>query len=375
MRGVLRRGLLFWLMAGLVAGQGNSSALLSAKARDKRVPSAERERSLKALARQDPEAALQVAAALLKDPAGVVQFRAAWILAEAGRREGLEALRSMAALDESDAALPAQALGRVRDLGSRELLRTMLTQALAAGNARGAPARVAALAQSLSELGDPRDGPLLAQAVKGSWDEAPAFATVESLGRTGGAEAVAVLEEVFDHRGKGWSAMAAGLGLSRCGVARGRDYVLGRLGDRRLAGPPDAMPADEQKDDPRGPRAGAFLLEHLGIAADEPLIPSLLQIATEPGYADAARVLAWHAIFRIDPPDSRAEVLALAWKNLRYDGAAQFVVVHDEQQARSTVDMKTNRPNPDGTLSPIERALLASPQERRRWRESRTYDF
>lgn len=375
MRGVLRRGLLCWLLAGLLVGQGGSTALLSAKARDRKAPAAERDRSLKALARLDPEAAQQVAAALLQDPAGVVRFRAAWILADAGRQEGLEALRLMAALDESDSALPAQALGRARDADSRELLRTLLTRAMAAVDPQRARARVAALAASLSELADPKDAPLLAQAVQSASDQTPAFAAVEQLGRTGGAEAVAVLEEVFDHRGKGWSVMAAGLGLSRCGLARGRKYVVDRLADRRLAQSPDATPADERQDDPGGPRAGAFVLEHLGVAADEPLIPSLLQIASDPGYSDAAKALAWHALFRIDAPGPRADVLALAWKNLRFDGAARFVAVHDGEQARWTVDMKTNRPRPDGTVSPIERALLASPQERRRWRESRTYDF
>jgi hypothetical protein len=377
MRGALLRALSCWLAASLLVGQSTSSrSELSAKARDTSLPALERDRSLTALARLDPDAAQQAAAALLKDSAAAVRFRAAWILADAGRPAGLEALRLMAAEDESDAALPAQALGRARDAGSHELLRALLARALARGDPRGTRARVAALTASVSEFADPKDAPLLAQAVKSAWDEAPASAAVEQLGRTGGAEAaaVAVLEEVFD-RGKGWSVMAAGLGLARCGAARGRAYVVDRLADRRLAQSPDAAPSDEQGDDPRGPRAGAFLLEHLGVLADEPLIPAVLQIASDLGYADAARDLAWHALLRIDPPGRRAEILELAWKNLRYEGAARFVVVHDEEQARSTVDMKTNRPKPDGRLSPIERALLASAQERRRWREGRRYDF
>ena len=169
--------------------------------------------------------------------------------------------------------------------------------------------------------------------------------------------------------------MAAGLGLARCGSAKGVEYVKGRLTDARMAQPPEGMPSDADKDDSRGPRAGTFLLEHMGAAADRALVPAILTVASEPRFSDGAKALAWLALLRIDAGPTGVDVLALAWKNLQYEGAARFVVLHDEEQARTAIDMKTLHTKPDGTEHPIARALSASARERRRWREIRAYSF
>ena len=375
MRGILWLCLLCSLCAAFVAGQSTSGrAELAAKARDRKAPAAERDRAFKALVRLYPEAAAQVAPELLGDSVEIVRFRAAWILADAGREDGLKVLRMMLADEGSDLALPAQALGRTRDPGSHELLREVLASALCAPDQPKVRARVAALAGGLSEFADVKDAPLLAQAVRRLWEPSAPWEPVEQLGRTGAAEAIPVLEEVFDHRGKDWAVVAAGLGLARCGSARGRAYVADRLSDRSVK-PPDAALIDALQADPYGSRAGTFILEHMGVPADESLVPALLTIISDATVTDGAKALAWNALFRVDPIRQRGELLVLAWKNLRFDGAARFVVVHDEEQVRSAVDLKTLRPKADGTVSPIERALRASAAERRRWRESRNYDF
>lgn len=367
--------LLGWLMAGPMAAQGPSRAELLSRARDTRAPAEARDRSLQALIRLYPEAAEQAAADLLGDPAEIVRFRAAWILADAGREEGLKVLRTMASDEKSGLTLPAEALGRLKDLGSHELLRKLLESALEASDRPNARVRMAALAAALAEFADEKDAPLLAETLRSAREPKPPWALVEHLGRTGGPDAVAALEEVFDKQGAGWTGMAAGLGLARCGRAKGRDYVRDRLSDTRMAQSPDSTPADADGDDPRGPRAGVFLLEHIGVAADAPLVPALLKIASEPAFSDGAKARAWLALFRVDAAPQRADVLTLAWRNLPYDGAARFVVVHDEEQARTAIDMKTLHTKPDGTEPPISRALSASARERRRWRETRVYAF
>lgn len=334
---------------------------LSEKIRDARAPLAQRERAFAAFDRLYPEDALLLAPSLLGDPAPTIRFRAAWILADQGREDGIRALRSMAAGPDASSVLPIEALGRVRDPGSHELLRELLSSMLRAGEPPPDRARLAALAVSLSQYADPKDEPVLENAVRSSAEPGssfPSWPVVEALGVSGAPEAVGTLEEAFD-RGKGLVAVAAGLGLARCGRPGGRDDVKDRLSDPRAAGSPEAT----------------FLLEHIGVPSDEPLVAILLNIAAEPGFGDGVKALAWLALFRVDPPRQSGEVLALAWKNLRFDGAARFVVLHDAEQARSAADLKTMRPKSDGTLSPIDRALSASARERRRWREIRSYSF
>lgn len=345
--------------AGTASAEGGSEhVLLTEKIRDGKAPLAQRERAFAAFARLYPEDALLLAPSLLGDPALTIRFRAAWILADQGREDGLRALRSMAADPESSFVPPIEALGRVKDTGSHELLRELLAKALQAGEPPQNRARLAALAGGLSEYADPKDEPLLANAVRLSSDPSPSWPMVEALGVSGAPEAIPLLEEIFD-RGKGLTVVAAGLGLARCGTPKGRDYVKDRLSDPRTVPLPEAT----------------FLLEHICVSADEPLVPVLLKIASEPGFGDDAKVLAWLALFRVDSPRQYREVLTLAWRSLRFDGAARFVVVHDEEQARSAPDLKTNHPKADGNLSPIIRALSASARERRRWRESRAYSF
>jgi hypothetical protein len=367
--------LLGWLSGSLVAAQGPTRAELLSRARDTKAPVSARDRSLQTLLRLYPEAAEQAAPELLGDPAEIVRFRAAWILADAGREDGLTVLRAMASDEKSELAFPAEALGRLKDPGSHELLRGLLKSALATVDRLNARSRTLALAAALAEFADGRDVSLLLETLRSVREGKAPWALTEQLGRAGGQDAVAALEEVFDKAGAGWTGMAAGLGLARCGLAKGRDYVKDRLSDTRMAQSPESMPTDAGGDDPRGPRAGAFLLEHIGVAADEPLVPLLLKIASEPGFSDGAKARAWLALFRVDAAGQRAEVLALAWRNLQYDGAARFVVVHDEEQARTAIDMKTLHQKPDGTEPPIGRALSASARERRRWRESRAYAF
>ncbi len=348
--------------AGKALAEGASERVqLPEKIRDGKAPLAQRERAFAAFDRLYPEDALLLAPSLLGDPAPTIRFKAAWILADQGHEDGLRTLRSMAALTEATFVLPMEALGRIRDPGSHELLRDLLASALRAGESPPDRARVAALAVSLSDYADPKDEPLLANAVRLSVEPGPSWPSwqvVEALGVSGAPEAVATLEEVFD-RGKGLAVAAAGLGLARCGQPRGRDYVQDKLSDPHAAPSPEAT----------------FLLEHIGVVSDGPLVSILLNIVAEPGFGDGVKALAWLALFRVDPPLKTREVLALAWKNLRFDGAARFVVVHDGEQARSAADLKTLRPKADGSLSPIDRALSASARERRRWREIRSYSF
>lgn len=384
MRGLPGLCLLGWLWASLVSAQGSSAELLS-RVRDAKAPPAARDRSLQAFARLYPEAAELAAPGLLADPLEIVRFRAAWILADAGRggresdegrEEALKVLRAMASDETSALTYPAEALGRIKDSGSHELLRGLLQKTLSTGER--ASARAMGLAAGLAEYADKKDGALLAETLRSSLsvgNPKPSWLSVEQAGRAGSAEASGALEEVFDKTGAGWAAMAAGLGLARCGSAKGLDYVRSRLSDARMAQAAESTPAEAGKDDPRGPRAGAFLLEQMGAEADEPLVPSLLRIVSEPGFSDGARARAWLALFRIDAASVRAEVLALAWRNLQYDGAARFVVVHDEEQARTAIDMQTLHVKPDGTEPPIGRALSASARERKRWREMRQYSF
>lgn len=368
-------GLLVWLAAGAAVAQGATQAELLARVRDTKAPVPMRDRSLQALIRLFPEAAELAAPGFLADPAEIIRFRSAWLLADTGRAEGLKVLRAMAADPSSSLTFPAEALGRMKDPPSRDLLRDLLTGALHGPDRSNARARIEGLAAGLAEFNDARDASLLAETLRSVREFGLPWASVEQLGRAGGSDAVAALEEVFDREGAGWARMAAGLGLARCGKAKGLDYVKDRLSDIRMAQSADATPADAAGDDSRGPRAGVFLLEHLGVPADEPLVPSLLTIASGPGFSDGARARAWLALFRIDPAAPRAEILALAWRNLSYDGAARFVVAHDEEQARTSIDMKTLHPKSDGTEPPIERALAASARERRRWREIRSYSF
>jgi hypothetical protein len=366
--------LLGWLWAGFVTAQSPSRAELLSRALDTKAPAAARDRSLQALISLYPEAAEQAAPGFLGDPSEIVRFRAAWILAEVGREDGLAALRAMASDERSELTLPAEALGRLKDPGSHELLRGLLKRTLTAVDRPNARVRATALAAGLAEFNDAKDAPLFSEALRGAREPKP-WPLVEQLGRAGGADTVAALEEVFDKPGSGWAVMAAGLGLARCGKSKGLAYVKDRLSDIRMAQSPESTPTDADKDDPRGPRAGAFLLEHVGVPADEALVPTLLKIATEPGFSEGAKSRAWLALFRVDAVGSRVEVLALAWKSLQYDGAARFVVVHDEEQARTAIDMKTLRQKPDGTEPPIGRALSASARERRRWHEIRAYSF
>jgi hypothetical protein len=375
MRRVAGLCLLGWLSAGFVAAQGPSRAELLSKLRDTKAPAAARDRSLQALMRLYPEAAEQAAPELLGDRAEIVRFRAAWILADAGREDGLKVLRAMASDETSDLTLPAEALGRARDPGSHELLRELLKRALKAVDHPNARVRAAELAAGLAEFNDAKDASLLAETLRRAREPKPPWALVEQLGRAGGADSIAALEEVFDEPGAGWAIMAAGLGLARCGRATGLDYVRDRLSDPRMAQSPQSTPADADRDDPRGPRAGAFLLEHIGVPADAPLVPTLLKIVSEPDFSDGAKARAWLALFRVDAVGQRADTLALAWRSLQYDGATRFVVVHDEEQARTAIDMKTLHQKPDGMEPPIGRALSASARERRRWREIRAYAF
>jgi hypothetical protein len=377
MRGVLGPCfcLLGWLAAAAPGAQGPSQAELLSRVRDTGAPAPARDRALQALMRLFPEAAELAAPGLLADPAEIVRFRAAWILADAGREEGLKVLRAMASDEQLELTLPVEALGRTKDPGSHVLLRELLAGALRAADSPHARSRIAALAAGLAEFADAKDAALLAETLRSSREPMPPWPLIEQLGRAGGSEAVVALEEIFDRAGAGWAGMAGGLGLARCGRGKGLDYAKDRLSDNRMAQSPDAMPADAEKDDPRGPRAGVFLLDHMGVPADEPLVPALLKIASDPGFSDGAKSRAWLALFRVDAAQRRAEVLELAWKNLQYDGAARFVVVHDEEQARTSIDMKTLHQKPDGTEPPIGRALSASARERRRWREIQAYSF
>jgi HEAT repeat protein len=355
--------------------QGADTSNLVATAVDASRDVRERERALSGLTRLDFPAAAEIAPKLLRDKEVAIRFRAAWILADVGQSDGIDTLKSMAVDSGSErSTLAARALGRLRDGSSHALLRSLLEAELSRSDKQKALPRVSALVSSLSDYADPADSLLISKAIGRYLDDGADWVEADELGRTGGREAIPILREIFSGRGKGWAVMAAGLGLARCGSEEGAKYVSERLRDARCCRAPNGTPSDAFKDDPAGPAATSFLLDHIGIGSDEPLVPSLIHIVTDNEFSETARAQAWIALSRIDPMKTRPSLLELAWKSTGFDGAARLIVLNDESRAQSVAGSKQGKAGSEVSHA-LARALEAAPQERRRWRDTRGYAF
>jgi hypothetical protein len=167
--------------------------------------------------------------------------------------------------------------------------------------------------------------------------------------------------------------------LARCASPRGLKYVRERLAD--TSGYPEksneSRERNAQTDNPHGPKATDFILDHLGSSADDVFVPDLLRIVSAPEYPEVLKAKAWSALSRMNPARERQKILELAWKNLNQRGAIRLVVLNDESRARS---IAPGLPNSRDRIERVgaydlKRALLTSPRERRRWRENHGYTF
>lgn len=334
-----------------------------------------RDRALSALAAGDFKQATEIARRLVNEPSRMLRVRAAWILADGDEPEGHEVLRMMARERTGESVIAIQMLGRLKDPGSQALLSRLLRDELAAPHAPEAAGRISALTRALGDYADKRDAVLLTEAVKNRYSSGD-WVMVEAAGRAGGLEAVPTLHDIFA-KARGWTAMAAGLGLGRSGSPKGLKYVRERLAD--YSGDPSnpnyARMTNAASDDPYGPKAADFIRKHLGTPADQVFVHDLLQITTKPEFSWAAKAQAWQALSRINPPRERKVILDLAARNLMYTGAVRLLVLHEEPQAHARlVQMERSTDPSERALSEeLRRALATSPRERRRWREVEGY--
>lgn len=370
-----------WLLASVApeqvgappAGTPSERALaISHVVADKGASSADRDTALSSLEVVDFDMAVSVAPALLDEKDRILRARAAWILAQAEQDQGRVVLRAMAAESTGESVLAIEALGRLRDPESHELLRGLLREESA--RARPNAGRISALTQGLGDYGESGDAALLSVAIRGGYG-AGNWVMVEAVGRTGGSAAIGVLEDLFA-RGTGWTAMAAGLGLARCGSEKGLRYVRDRLAplSRNPSKAADVTISNAETDDPLGPRAADFILGHLGASTDEAFLPDLIAVVSSAGAPSRARAQAWEALLRINSPRYRQEVLGYAWKNLRYEAAARLVVLNDQARARTVLG--ASQPEKEShELFNVRQALAATARDRRRWRETHGYAF
>ncbi|HEU5249264.1 MAG TPA: hypothetical protein VFW15_04690, partial [Thermoanaerobaculia bacterium] len=173
--------------------------------------------------------------------------------------------------------------------------------------------------------------------------------------------------------------MAAGLGLARSGSAKGLKYVRDRLADTSgdPNNPNETRTTNAEKDNPYGPKATDFILDHLGVSADEIFVPDLIRIASSPEYSWVRKAQAWRALSRLNPVADRQKILALAWKNLTDSSAVKLIVLNEESRV-ATVSRQLDSSS-DGkekaTARELRRALATTSRERRRWREIHGYTF
>ena len=346
--------------------------------RDQRAGETERDRAFSALERLAFERAVELAPALLSEKGDGIRFRAAWVLASAGKAEGFQALRTMAEDRSGTLTLSIVALGRLRDEGSHQRLRELLEVEISDENKLRARPRTATLIDALSDYHDPADATLLARAVERFMAGNADWIDIDRLGRTGGIDAIPVLEDVFTARGKGWSVIAAGLGLARCGSPKGKRYVSERIADSRCCRAPYGTPQDGLKDDPYGPKATSFILDHLGVPADDGVVPDLIRLVSSDDYSEAAKAQGWIALQRIDSPKHQKEVLELAWRHLSYDGAARLIALKDQANALAKIHEPESASAKNATArgtSALVRALQAPERDKRLWKESKGYGF
>ena len=364
--------------------RSDRSAQLVQTAANRDLDSSARNSALSLLAATEFDKALEIAPSLLGEGDQILRARAAWILADGGRQAGLDVLRALARERTGESVIAMEMLGRLRDPESHELLVSLLEQELASPKKQGSfPAVpgsdsiISALSCALADYCDKRDAGLLARTIPekvgaGHW------VMVEGLGRGGGSEAIPVLERVFDNS-LGWTAMAAGLGLARCGSVKGLSYVRGRLRD--FSGDPskptESRLTNADTDSPTGPKGTDFVLTHLGAPADEILVPELLDLVTSKESSWVLKAQAWRALSRVNPTRDRPRLVELAWKNLMDSSAVKLIVLDDEAHARTVVPQLESSADrkEKAAAHELRRALTTTPRERRRWRETHGYSF
>jgi HEAT repeat protein len=354
--------------------QAKRIADLTQRVNDPHIRDLDRWQAYSELEHLDFDAAVRLAPGLLH-AGGSIGFHAAWALAQIGDPRGVETLRERAKDRKDQLTYPLQALGRLRDPGSHDLLRRLLEDELTKTGADVSRGRTYALVQSLSDYESEDDGALLVRALRhlNSND----WVSAQDLGRTGSSDAVLFLRELFLTKGQGWTVMSAGLALARCGDARGIRYVEEQLASAEPAREEDRNPTDGVKDDPYGPKAKAFLFEHLGSARDEIFVMQLLTIAEDPNELDRTRALAWMALLRIHSAKYRANVLRSAWDNASFDGASRLIVLDDEESARNFVARDPTGASREERVAvgAVRAALAVNARERRLWVEQYGYGF
>jgi HEAT repeat protein len=354
------------------------SAALVQRVGDRKLSADERGTALAELEVVDPARAVEVAPLVLADDDPLLRARAAWILAEAGSDAGIAVLRAMASEKSEESVIAITTLGRLRDAGSHALLRTLLEQELGA-DGRPKVSRISALTKSLGDYTDKTDAALLARAVALTFSPAD-WPMVNDLGKTGGRDAIPLLEEIFLRTGKSSTVVAAGLGLARCGSERGVNYVLGRI-----AGAPDsqangtvARPSTAAPHEAFTARATDFIFDLLGLPADEVFVPTLIRIVSAPESPNRSKAQAWGALLRINSAKYRAETLELAWKNTTFQSAVRLIALNDEPGARRIIADSQSRMTAAGPaidVAALKQALAATRRERRQWRETHGYTF
>lgn len=352
---------------------GSRVQSLTAEAVDSKADSARRNAALASLAKIDPAAAADVAGGLLTTDDRILRARAAWITAAAKRPGGVEVLRTMAREQNEESVIAIESLGRLRDPGSHALLQMLLETELSEPDQTRSLGRISALSGALADYADKADAALLARSVAGTY--APgSWVRVTDVGRTGGRAALPVLEDIFEH-GKGWTVMAAGLAAARCQSPKGLAYVRKWL---QAASTNQQTLTDARTDDPHGPKATDFLLEQLGVPADEVFTPELRGIIAQASTSPARKEQAWTGLLRMNAAATHKEILELAWDHANTStAAAKIIVLNDETNARNYVtqhaasDVQTDRRKAKAIA-----AMLAKPEgERRNWRLVHGYTF
>ena len=357
--------------AGQAPGAGTEQAdALVQTIVDVSRPTLERDSALARFDALSPARAVEEAQKLIAGGDVPMRIRAAWILADNGRQEGVAVLEQIAKVrTEDEDVIAIEALGRLRIAGAHPLLRSLLEEELTRSLARPAmPPRVSALVSALADYRDATDTALLATAVD-RWLGRDSWPYVEALGITSGPEAIPVLLKAFRASSRGITMVTAGLALARCGWQPGEDFVRSRI---------DALQADAGPLDPDTRRESEWILDQLGTPQDESFVSPLLRLVEEPAPTDRSKAFALTALLRINPTSKRDRVIAVAWKNTNYISAARLIALDDEAAAREAL---AQRESGTATLHAVldvylmRTSLAASPRDRRQWREIHGYTF
>ena len=340
---------------------------------DPAVDDGRRNQALQRLEHLDFPKAAEIAKRFLTSKDVILRTRAAWIAAAAGDAEGFRTLRSLAAAKTDFSGNAVSALGRLRDPGSHDFLRRLLEAELARRDKPGKTPSLLSLTLGLGDYYDPADAALLMRTI----EKHPDWLSVTAIGGTGASVAIPVLEDTF-RRGKGWTAMAAGLGAARCGSAAGLQYVRKWLAVApEMADQRENFMANGATDDPHSGKAIDFILSHLGVPADEVLLPELFELARRPEHS-RAKAQAWQALLRMNPETQRPQILELAWKNVGFSSSAsRLIVLNDEDGAREFVRAHAASDDREERrkASMLNEALRTPLRDRLDWRNVHGYDL